>query len=120
MPRLPAYLLTISTKVVDTTSSNRSNFPKDFIRYKNIPNVAALFKQHNSILAMKYRGEKYKGQGKQKIVYLLSTKCSANMKSTNRRNAEVHIVQKPEALFITSTICVQLTALIKSITAYKY
>ena len=98
-PRLASYLLEKSTKLVGTIRANRENFPKDFTRDKDIPKGSAVFKENNnSILAMKYRGAKDKVQGKPKVVHLLSTKHSANMRDTIQRNVDGDPVQKPEAI----------------------
>ena len=86
------------TKLVGTIRANRKNFPKDFTRDKDIPKGSAVFKQNNSILAMKYRGVKDKVQGKPKVVHLLSTKHKANMRDTIQRNVGGDPVQKPEAI----------------------
>ena len=91
-------MLQRSTKVVGTIRANRKNFPKDFPRDTDIPNGAAVFKEKDGILALKYRGVKEKAVGKLKIVHLLSTKHAANMINTHRVDADGNAVQKPDAI----------------------
>ena len=67
-PRLAKYLLHRSTKVTGTVRGNRNNFPKDFPGDKEIQKGSAVFKEHENMLAMKYRGAKDKTAGKPKMV----------------------------------------------------
>ena len=65
-PRLATYLLGKSTKVVGTIRANRKNFPKDFPKDRALPKVSAAFRQHENILAMKYRTVKIKLKANQR------------------------------------------------------
>ena len=96
--RLVDYFLQHSTKVVGTIRLNRKNFPKDFPGDKGMRKGTAAFKQSGNMLAMKYRGAKDKSSGTPKVVYVISSKHSAQMKITSKVDADGNIIQKPDAI----------------------
>lgn len=102
-PRLAKYLLHRSTKVVGTVRSNRNNFPNDFPGDKEMQKGSAVFKEHENMLAMKYRGAKDKTAGKPKTVHVILTKHSARMVNTSKVDGQGNIVRKPEAIVYYNT-----------------
>ena len=60
--------------------------------------ASAIFKEHENMLAMKYRGARDKTAEKSKIVHVISTKHSARMVNTFKVDGEGNIVSKPEAI----------------------
>ena len=55
---------------------------------------SAVFKEHENMLAMKYRGAKDKTAEKPKIVNVISTKHSARMVNTSKVVGQGNIVRK--------------------------
>ena len=101
--RLAKYLLHRSTKVIGNVRRNRNNFPKDFPGDKEMQKGSAVFKEHENMLAMKYRGAKDKTAGKPNIVHVSSTKHSARMVNTSKVDGQGNIVRKPEAFVYYNT-----------------
>ena len=62
----PKYLLHRSTKVTETVRSDRDNFLKDFPGGKEMQKGSPVFKEHENMLAIKYRGAKHKTAEKNK------------------------------------------------------
>ena len=58
----------------------------------------AVFKEHENMLAMMYRGANDKTAGKPKTVHVILTKHSANMVNTYKVDGQGNIVRKPEAV----------------------
>ena len=78
------YLLHRSANIIGTVRGNRNNFPKDFSGDKGKRKGSAVFKEHENVLAMKYRGAKDKTAVKPKIVHVILTKHLARMVNTSK------------------------------------
>ena len=64
---------------------------------------SAVFKEHENMLAMKYRGAKDKTGGKPKLVHVILTKHSARMVNTSKVDGQGNIVRKPETIVYYNT-----------------
>ena len=64
---------------------------------------SAVFKEHENMLARKYRGTKDKTAGKPKIVHANLTKHSAKMVNTSKVDGQGNIVRKSEAIVYYNT-----------------
>ena len=64
---------------------------------------STVFKEHENMLAMKYRGAKDKQRGKPKIVHVILTKHLARMVNTAKVDGQGNIVRKPEAIVYYNT-----------------
>ena len=64
---------------------------------------SAVFKEHENMLAMKYRGVKDKTAGKPKIVHEISTKHSARMANMSKFDGQGNYVRKPGAIVYYNT-----------------
>ena len=101
--QLAKYLLHRSTKVIGTVRNNRNNFLKDVPGDKEMQKGSAVFKKHENMLAMKYRGAKDKTAGKPKTVHVILTKHSARMVNTSKADVQGNIFRKSKAIVYYNT-----------------
>ena len=97
-PTLALYFLQNNTHLVGTIRSNRYNFPKDLIPIPLEKAKASFYCQEEDpqkpneevypMLAIKYRANKDKAGGKQKIIFMLST-CHQPIMERAKPNSDV-------------------------------
>ena len=88
-----------------TVRSNINKFHKDFQGDKDMQKdqLYSVFKEHENMLVMNYRGAKDKTAGKQKIVHVVLTKYSGRMVNMSKVDGQGNIVKKPEAIVFYNT-----------------
>ena len=93
-PKLTQFLLDHGTYTVGTVRANRRNFSKD-LGAAVIDKGTSMFYSSNDVLAVKYRSNKNKSDGKPKVVHLLTSKHRNEVGNTGKKTRDGETIKKP-------------------------